>query len=166
MRWEGRSCNKFPVEGLDRGSFVYGTEGSVLLDGNSYTFYDANKKVVKQKKANEVADATWSEIDFRNGVWIVPGARMKSATDHVVPITADIAAILKSLPRWTRGDFAFTSREGQLPVNGFSKPKQRLDRLSGVKDWVLHDLRRTARSHCLKRSSGTLCRAFHGVGMF
>jgi len=58
MSWEGRSCNGFPVENLERGSMVYGTEGSVLLDGNNYTFYDSHKKVIKQKKANEAADPT------------------------------------------------------------------------------------------------------------
>jgi integrase len=63
-------------------------------------------------RLNEVADATWSEIDFRNGVWIVPATRMKGkdgrAVDHVVPITAEIAAILESLPRFKNGDFLFS----------------------------------------------------------
>jgi hypothetical protein len=54
---------------------------------------------------------------------------------------------VQKLPRWTRGDFAFTTTEGRKPINGFSKAKERLDRLSDVTSWVLHDLRRTARSH-------------------
>jgi len=66
---------------------------------------------------------------------------------HLVPLTPMALDLLGKLPRWTRGDFAFTSTEGQKPINGFSKAKERLDRLSGVTSWVLHDLRRTARSH-------------------
>jgi integrase len=31
-------------------------------------------------------------------------------------------------------------------VNGFSKAKARADRLSGVADWKIHDLRRTMRT--------------------
>ena len=34
MSWEGRSCNPFPVEGRPRGTLVYGTEGTALLDGD------------------------------------------------------------------------------------------------------------------------------------
>jgi predicted dehydrogenase len=58
ISWEGRSCNDFPSEGLDRGALVYGTEGAVLLDGNAYTVFDKNKKMVKQVKGNESADPT------------------------------------------------------------------------------------------------------------
>jgi hypothetical protein len=58
ISWEGRSCNDFPVEGLSRGSLIYGTEGTVLLDGNSYTVYDKKKKQVRHVNGNESADAT------------------------------------------------------------------------------------------------------------
>lgn len=58
IAWEGRSCNGFPTEGLDRGAMVYGTEGAVLLDSNSYTFYDRKKKVVKQVKEQAEVDPT------------------------------------------------------------------------------------------------------------
>ena len=40
----------------------------------------------------------------------------------------------------------FAASRGSGPINGFSKMKIRLDKLSGVTGWVLHDLRRTARS--------------------
>ena len=36
------------------------------------------------------------------------------------------------------------SGDGTALFQGFSKAKARLDRLSGVKEWTLHDLRRTA----------------------
>ena len=58
ISWEGRSCNNYPVEGLERGSLVYGTEGTALLDGNAYTIFDKSKKKVKEVKGNEVADPT------------------------------------------------------------------------------------------------------------
>ena len=41
-------------------------------------------------------------------------------------------------------DLVFAGKAGKLA--GFSKLKARLDRISGVTDWRLHDLRRTARS--------------------
>lgn len=58
ITWEGRSCNGFPVEGLDRGSMVYGTEGSALLDGNNYTIFDKKNKKVKVVKGNSQGNAT------------------------------------------------------------------------------------------------------------
>src|ERR1039458_6946665 len=61
IRWEGRSCNKYPVEGLERGAMVYGTKGAVLLDSNNYTVFDQKKKVVKQMKEK-------SEVDLTNTV--------------------------------------------------------------------------------------------------
>jgi integrase len=78
-------------------------------------------------RLNEVADATWSEIDRRNGVWIIPGARMKSAADHVVPLTEDITAILDSLPRFKRGDHIFSTTFGKSAVWMSDKVKRRLD---------------------------------------
>ena len=119
-------------------------------------------------RLNEVADAKWSEFDLRNGLWIVPAARMKGkdgrAADHVVPITGDIAAILKSLPRFKSGDHLFSVTFGKSPVWVSDKIKKRLDtrllrtlramarrraddasRVT-LPPWVNHDLRRTLRT--------------------
>jgi predicted dehydrogenase len=58
ISWEGRSCNGYPVEGLERGSLIYGTNGVALLDGNNYTIFDNHKKKVKEVKGNSKADPT------------------------------------------------------------------------------------------------------------
>ena len=58
MSWEGRSCNGFPVEKLERGVLIYGTKGTALLDGNAYTIYDSKRNIVKQANGNEAADPT------------------------------------------------------------------------------------------------------------
>ena len=58
MSWEGRSCNDYPVEGRSRGTLIYGTEGTALLDGDEYIIYDKNKKIIKQAKGTEVVDPT------------------------------------------------------------------------------------------------------------
>ena len=44
------------------------------------------------------------------------------------------------------GDGLVFPGRGGRQISGWSKYKARLDKVSGVKDWVLHDLRRTARS--------------------
>lgn len=55
-----------------------------------------------------------------------PAAVMKTSRTHTIPVTR-FGEYLPDRP------FSF---------NGWSKSKARLDRLSGVSDWVLHDLRR------------------------
>ena len=58
MSWEGRSCNGFPIEKLERGVLIYGTKGTALLNGNAYVIYDSKKNIVKQAEGNEAVDAT------------------------------------------------------------------------------------------------------------
>jgi predicted dehydrogenase len=58
MSWESRSCNDFPVEGRSRGTLIYGTEGTALLDGDDYIIYDKKRKIIKQAKGTEVVDPT------------------------------------------------------------------------------------------------------------
>jgi integrase len=119
-------------------------------------------------RLNEAADAQWSEFDLRNGVWIVPAARMKGrdgrVADHVVPITADITAVLESLPRFKSGDFVFSATFGKTPIWVSDKIKRRLERRMlrtlralvrrrgddpskvTLPHFVNHDLRRTLRT--------------------
>jgi hypothetical protein len=56
ISWEGRSCNGFLGEGLDRGVLVHGTEGTALLDGNNYTIYDKRNAVVKEVRGSTTGD--------------------------------------------------------------------------------------------------------------
>jgi integrase len=38
------------------------------------------------------------------------------------------------------------SPTGKAAINGFGKPKERLDKLCGLSDWTLHDIRRSVAS--------------------
>jgi integrase len=85
---------------------------------------------------------------------------------HVVPLVPEVVALVKTLPRFKRGDHLFTTTFGEKPINGFSKSKARLDarmarslrafaRYNGEDDpraivlrqFVIHDIRRTVRTH-------------------
>src|SRR4029078_6907338 len=55
-------------------------------------------------RTGDVIGATWSEIDFEERLWIVPGARVKSKKgalrrDHVVPLCVRAIELLRGLPR-------------------------------------------------------------------
>jgi len=94
-------------------------------------------------RRDEVRCMQWSEIDAENGLWTVPAARTKTQKDHQIPMPRQMVELLASMPR--RGSFVFTTI-GDKPWSGHDKIKPVLDRESGVKDWVFHDLRRTVRS--------------------
>jgi integrase len=103
--------------------------------------------ILTGQREREVAEMRWREVDFSKKLWTIPASRMKGGRTHEVPLAPEALALLRSLPRFTAGDAVFTTTDGTKPVNGFSKAKGRLDKFSGVTDWVLHDLRRTTRTH-------------------
>jgi integrase len=103
--------------------------------------------VLTGQREREVAEMSWSELDLEMRLWVIPARRMKGDRVHEVPLASAAVALLEELPRWNSGDYAFTTTGGEKPVNGFSKAKARIDKLSGVKGWVIHDLRRTVRTH-------------------
>lgn len=102
--------------------------------------------ILTGQRVAEVADMTWSEIEFGKALWTVPAVRMKGGRVHEVPLASKALDLLEALPRFT-GNFVFTTTSGERPVSGFSKAKARLDRLCGVEGWRFHDLRRTMRTH-------------------
>jgi integrase len=97
------------------------------------------------QREREVADMRWSEVDFDKRLWTVPASRMKGGRAHEVPLSPAAIELLRALPRFT-GACIFTTTGGAKPINGFGKAKVRIDKLSGVGGWVIHDLRRTMRT--------------------
>ncbi|MGX1354528.1 integrase [Bradyrhizobium elkanii] len=122
-------------------------------------------------RLNEVADASRDEIKTRDGIWVIPAARMKGkdggkkqARPHAVPLTKDILAVIEDLPKFKGGKYLFSTTAGKTSVWVGSKYKQRLDarmlrtlkalakvrgedpRQVTLSAFVNHDIRRTVRS--------------------
>jgi integrase len=103
------------------------------------------------QRKSEVAEARWQEFDLEKRLWTIPPERMKMDAPHVLPLANDVLAILKSLPRFKKGDYLFSTMFGAKPVNGFSKSKDRLDgamrtEMGELEPWTIHDIRRTMRT--------------------
>jgi len=115
------------------------------------------------QRKSEVAQARWPEIDLAKKLWTIPAQRMKADAPHLVPLSDDVVAILRSLPTFKSGDHVFSTTFGVKPVNGFSKAKARLDKRMlcthrafarlrrlplqpQIGPWVIHDIRRTMRT--------------------
>jgi integrase len=97
------------------------------------------------QRLNEVARMEWSEVDLEAKLWTLPHGRVKNAKGHTVPLSSTAIAIVEPLSRKERKSKFLFSVHGE-PVCGFARPKSRLDELSGVTGWRLHDLRRTCAS--------------------
>jgi len=94
------------------------------------------------QRKSEVAGAQWAEIDEKDSLWMLQRDRTKSKRQHVVPLSPAALRIMGSVPR-VDDRLLFPSIGGCGSVSGFSKWKSRIDEISGIPDWRLHDLRRT-----------------------
>lgn len=94
------------------------------------------------QRLNEVSGLTWSEIDMPSATWKIPRDRAKNKSSHLVHLSKPVLDELERLRSISRHDLIFTTT-GKTAVSGFSRAKHQLDNLSGIRDWRLHDLRRT-----------------------
>ena len=114
---------------------------------------------------NEVARAPWSEFDLTKAAWTIDQARFKSNVEHIVPLTDEMLALLRNLPRFRSGSFLFSTCFGKVATDITQKVKDKIDARmlrtlkamarqrgedpSGIelRPWVVHDLRRVVRTH-------------------
>ena len=75
--------------------------------------------------------------------WLLPAARNKVGIDLCRPLSRAARELLDAQPRIDGCPYVFTY--GRSPL-GFGRHKAVFDGVCGVTGWVLHDLRRTARS--------------------
>jgi integrase len=149
----------------------------VLTDDELYAFWRATARLsypagpllrlllLTGQRHGEVAGAPWSEFDFAKEIWTIDPTRFKSNAIHQVPLTANVLTILKNLPRLRSSEFVFPARSGKGMAEIHYKVKARLDARMlrtlramarvrredpsrvRLQSWVVHDLRRTLRSH-------------------
>jgi integrase len=94
-------------------------------------------------RRGEAAGLRRSELSDDGRIWTIPAGRYKSGRDVVIPLSAAAQKVLAT--QLALGDFAFTV-DGSRPLGDFDGRKQEFDKACGVRDYVLHDLRRTSRT--------------------
>ena len=94
------------------------------------------------QRREEVGGMRWSELDLEKTLWSLPADRTKNSQMHDVPLSNAVLQILSRHPHRVDRDLVFGKGKGSFA--GWSKAKARLDDDTGVTDWRLHDLRRTA----------------------
>ncbi len=100
--------------------------------------------ILTGQRRTDWANAQRREIDTQQRTLTIAAARYKSRREHIVPLVGTAWDIVDRLPTWAGGDFLFSTREGKVPINSFSRAKARLDNLAGpLAPFTIHDFRRT-----------------------
>ncbi len=106
ISWEGRSCNGFPSEGLPRGAYLYGTEGTALLEGDNYTVFDSKNR--KVRTLVDKSEGNGTDILSASGIRL-DRLHMRNFIDAIrsgVPLNSPISEGHKSVTMLHLGNIA------------------------------------------------------------
>jgi len=96
-------------------------------------------------RRNEIASLRKEWI--QDGLLLFPKEVTKAKREHILPITDCIASLLSTPMAASTNWLLFPARDRENnSLSGWSKYKTKLDKLSGVTDWVHHDTRRYFRT--------------------
>jgi integrase len=96
--------------------------------------------LVTGQRVGEVIGIHSNELDLKQKIWSIPGARTKHKHKHLVPLS-DLAANLIGVPQ----GFLFPNEDsdGSLPAHAVAKTITKAQERFGLLHWTAHDLRRT-----------------------
>lgn len=66
--------------------------------------------ILTAARSDEVRAMTWSEINFKEGIWTVPANRIKQGIVHTVPLSLEALAILEKRSQSNPNDLVFCSK--------------------------------------------------------
>lgn len=99
------------------------------------------------QRKGETCKMCWDKIE--GDVWEIPDDITKNGRTHYVPLPGMAIQILEGLPK--RNKYVFPSRKNEgEPIRWISGAADRVKELSGIDDFRMHDLRRTAASGMAK----------------
>jgi integrase len=101
--------------------------------------------LLSAQRREKVATIKWSDL-APDGTWTIATQKREKNNPGTLLLPEAALAIIKSLPRFTGNPYMFAARRGCGSISHFAQAKRAFDTACGVQDWVLHDLRRTARS--------------------
>ncbi len=106
-------------------------------------------------RTGETIGATWSEINFVDKVWCIPGQRMKTGREHRVPLAPPVLSLLEQvkslLAAPANGNYIFPGEE--KPKLGDKAMLQLLQRNLGRDDLTVHGFRSSFRDWGAEQTS-------------
>ena len=99
-------------------------------------------------RPGELRHSEWTEFDFDSDVWIIPGPKMKTKQDHIVPLSHQAKEILLSIkPLTGQGRYVFPSARTSLRAMSENTILAALRRMGYGKDEMTpHGFRAMART--------------------
>jgi integrase len=86
--------------------------------------------------------AEWSEIDFKNRVWVIPADKMKTKVEHTFPLSSQAIAILREIEPYTQDSkFVFPSSLGRTKTLSENTLNTALKRIGFGDEIVSHGFR-------------------------
>jgi integrase len=152
--WPGETATTTPRAALpwrDVPAFVAELRASDAVAARVVEF-----AILTATRSGETRGAQWSEIDFDERTWTVPGDRMKKGEAHVVPLSDQAIALLERVKaEGVAGAYVFPgyvddgsrSTRAETPVPNASVWKL-VKRVAGEADVTTHGFRSTFRDWC------------------
>jgi integrase len=154
-------CNWYMVRGMRRTKPSQRARHRIFDDNELRLFWQATGEVttygafvrtalLTAQRRTKVLEMRWSDINDE-GVWIIPSAHREKCNAKTLGLTRLALDVIDSQPQREDSEFIFAGL-GATPIDGLSKMKraldERMEELNGapIPPWVVHDLRRTARS--------------------
>jgi integrase len=107
--------------------------------------------ILTAARTGEVIGAKWSEIDFKERLWVVPGQRMKAHKEHRVPLSAPALMILEARSEGGKSDFVFPSSRGGRRLSSMALLRVLI--AMGRHDLTVHGFRSTFSDWCSERTN-------------
>ena len=96
-------------------------------------------------RLSEALNATWSNIDLDNRVWLIEAVNSKSKKRRSVPLGDVAVDVLEALGTRGKHENLFISRTTKQPLRHVGKVWQRIRKEANLQDFRLHDLRHSPR---------------------
>ena len=98
--------------------------------------------ILTASRTMEVLGIRWEEIDFENRLWTCPAERMKTGTEHRVPLTDEMLSVIEPL-RALASTYVFEGQKRHRPLSNMSMSM--LMRRMNIEDVTVHGFRSTFR---------------------
>jgi integrase len=76
--------------------------------------------ILTATRSGEVLNATWSEFNLEESMWVIPAERMKAGAEHRIPLPKDAIKLLRSLPRSGVGPHVFPGHIYGKPISNMA----------------------------------------------
>lgn len=95
------------------------------------------------QRREKVVSMKWSDV--ADGVWTIATEEREKGNAERLKLSTLALEVINGQPRVESNPYVFAGR-GSKAMAAFSQQKSDLDKMAPITSWVIHDLRRTARS--------------------